>query len=146
MTPQLKTIVAVNAAATTAAGTASGIIDTLGYEWATIDVIASVADVVSNSPTVVKLQESDVTNATSFADIAAFATPVLPNANTAATAALQNNFKFNVNCTAGLRKRYLQAVYVPRTTQTVTVVANLGRGQTAPVTAAKANAMTLTEG
>jgi hypothetical protein len=59
---------------------------------------------------------------------------------------VQNNFKFNVNCAAGMRKRYLQAVYSPRTTQTVTVVANLGRGQIAPVTAAKANAMTLVEG
>lgn len=144
MTPQLKTIVAVNAASTTNGGTASGIIDTLGYDWATIDVIASTADVVSNSPTVVKLQEADVTNSSSFADITAFATPTVPNANTAATATLQNNFKFNVDCKS--RKRYLQAVYSPRTTQTVTVVANLGRGEQAPVTAAKANAMVLVEG
>ena len=145
MTPQLKTIVAVNAAATTAAGTASGIIDTIGYDFATIDIVASVADVVSNSPTVVKLQEADVTNASSFADIAAFATPSpMPNANTAATAVVQNNHKFNVDCRA--RKRYLQVVYSPRTTQTISVIANLGRGEQAPVTAAKANAMTLTEG
>lgn len=144
MTPQMKTIVAVNAASTTNGGTASGIIDTLGYDFATIDIIATTADVVSNSPSVCKLQEADVTNASSFADIAAFASPTLPNANTAATATLQNNFKFNVDCRT--RKRYLQAVYVPRTTQTVTVVANLGRGEQAPVTAAKANAMALVEG
>ncbi len=144
MLPQLKTIVAINAVSKTNGATASGIIDTLGYDWATIDVIATTADVVSNSPTVCKLQEADVTNASSFADITAFATPIMPNANTAATATLQNNFKFNVDCRA--RKRYLQAVYSPQTTQTVTVVANLGRGEQAPVTAAKANAMTLVEG
>jgi len=144
MTPQLKTIVAVNAVSKTNGATASGIIDTLGFDWATIDIIATTADVVSNKPTVCKLQEADDTNATSFADITAFATPTIPNANTAATAVLQNNYKFNVDCRA--RKRYLQPVYSPQTTQTVTIVANLGRGEQAPVSAAKANAMTLVEG
>ena len=144
MLPQLKTIVAVNAVSKTNGATASGIIDTLGYDWATIDIIASTADVVSNKPTVCKLQEADDTNATSFADITAFATPTIPNANTAATAVLQNNYNFNVECRS--RKRYLQPVYSPQTTQTVTVIANLGRGEQAPVTAAKANAMTLVEG
>jgi hypothetical protein len=67
--------VAVNAVSKTNGATASGIIDTLGYDWATIDIIATTADVVSNKPTVCKLQEADDTNATSFADITAFATP-----------------------------------------------------------------------
>jgi hypothetical protein len=142
--PQFKTIVAVNTVSKTNGATASGIIDTLGYDWATIDIIATTADVVSNKPTVCKLQEADDTNATSFADITAFATPTIPNANTAATAVLQNNYKFNVDCRA--RKRYLQPVYSPATTQTVTILANLGRAEAAPVTAAKANAMTLVEG
>lgn len=145
MLPQLKTIVAVNAVSKTNGATASGIIDTLGFDWATIDVIAATADVVSNKPTVLKLQESDDTNATNFADITAFATPAaIPNANTAATAVLQNNYKFNVDCR--VRKRYLQPVYSPQTTQVVTIIANLGRAEQAPVTAAKANAMTLVEG
>lgn len=144
MLPELKTIVAVNAVSKTNGATASGIIDTLGFDFATIDIIATTADVVSNKPTVCKLQEADDTNATSFADISAFSTPTIPNANTAATAVLQNNYKFNVDLRA--RKRYLQAVYSPQTTQTVTVVANLSRGEQAPVTAAKANAMTLVEG
>jgi hypothetical protein len=147
MLPQLKTIVAVNAASTTAAATASGIIDTLGYDWATIDVVATTADVVSNAPTVLKLQEADVTNSSSFADVVGFRGGTdftIPNANTAATAVLQNNYKFNVDCRP--RKRYLKALYSPATTQTVTVIANLGRGEQAPVNASKANAMTLAEG
>lgn len=146
MTPQLKTIVALNNASYSAAQTSpTGLIDTLGYDWATIDVISATSNVVSNVPTVLKLQECDTTVASSFADIAAFATPaVIPNANTAATAILQNNFKFNVDCRA--RKRYLQVVFAPATTQVTTVVANLGRGEQAPVTAAKANAMLLIEG
>lgn len=144
MTPQLKAIVAVNAVSATAGATASGIIDTLGYDWLTLDVIATAADVITNTPSVIKLQEADVTAASSFADIAAFATPTLPSANTVATAVLQNNFKFNVDCRP--RKRYLQVVYSPRVAQTVTAIANLGRGEIAPTTAAKANAMVLLEG
>jgi hypothetical protein len=143
MTPQLKTIVALNASSTTSGSTASGIIDTLGYDWATIDVIATVAAAAGNTPTTVKLQESDTTSG--FVDIAAFATPAsFPAAATLANQLPQNNFKFNVDCRS--RKRYLQAVYVPSTLQTVTIVANLGRGEQAPVTAAKANAMALIEG
>lgn len=147
MFPQFKTIVAVNATSKTNGATASGIIDCLGYDWATVDVIAATADVVSNKPTVLKLQEADTTDATNFGDITGFRGGTdftIPNANTAATAVLQNNYKFNVDLRA--RKRYLQAVYSPQTTQVVTVIANLGRGEQAPVSAAKANAMTLAEG
>lgn len=67
MYPQSKTIIPINAVSVTNGGTASGIIDRLAYNDVMIDIIASTADVVSNSPTVVKLQEADVTNATSFA-------------------------------------------------------------------------------
>jgi uncharacterized protein (DUF1778 family) len=147
MLSQMKTIVAVNAVSTTNGATTTGIIDTLGYDFCTVDVIAATADVVSNSPTTVKLQEADVTNASSFADIVGFRSGTdftIPNANTAATAVLQNNYKFNVDCRA--RRRYLQAVYSPRTTQVVTVLANLGRAEQSPGTPAKANAMTLAEG
>jgi hypothetical protein len=147
MIPQLKTIVAINAASTTNGATATGIIDLLGYDFATIDVIATTADVVSNKPTVLKLQEADVTNTTSFADITGFVGGTdftIPNAVTAATATILNNYKFNVD--GRTRKRYLRAVYSPQTTQSVTVVANLGRGEQAPITAAKANALTLAEG
>lgn len=143
--------VPVNNVSKTAGATASGIIDTAlpdggRADWCTIDIIAATADVVSNKPTVLKLQESETTDATSFANIAGFIGGTdftIPNANTAATAVLQNNYKFNVNCRS--RKRYLHAVYVPATTQTVTVVANLGRGKTSAGTAAMANALTLVE-
>jgi len=147
MLPQLKTIVAVNAVSKTNGATASGLIDTLGFDWCTIDIIAATSDVVSNKPTVLKLQEADTTDATNLADIVGFRGGTdftIPNANTAATAVLQNNYKFNVDCRA--RKRYLSPTISPQTTQVITIIANLGRGEQAPVTAAKANAMTLAEG
>lgn len=150
MFPQLATRVAINAVSKTNGATATGIIDTLmpdgtgKAQWATVDVLAGTADVVSNKPTVCKLQESDDTNATNFADIAAFTTPTIPNANTAATAVLQNNYKFNVDLRG--RKRYLQVVYSPQTTQVISAIANLGRAPQAPYNATKANAMVLVEG
>lgn len=154
MLPQLKTIVPGGALAVskTAGATASGLIDTLGYDWATIDIIAATADVVSNKPTVLKLQEADTTDATNLVDVVGtrggtqLSTSVdfvIPNANTAATAVLQNTYTFNVDCRA--RKRYLSPTISPATTQVITIIAKLGRGEQAPVTAAKANTMTLVE-
>ena len=102
---------------------------------------------MSNKPAVLKLQEAETTDATNLVNIAGFVGGTdftIPNANTAATAVLQNNYKFNVNLR--YRKRYLAAVYTPATTQVVTIIANLGDAPTAPVTAAKANAMVLVEG
>jgi hypothetical protein len=98
---------AVNAVSKTNGATASGLIDTLGYDWCTIDIIAATADVVSNKPTVLKLQEADTPTRPTFVDITGVRPRVdfIPNANTAATAVLQNNYKFNVDCRA--RKRYL---------------------------------------
>lgn len=153
MTPQLKTIVAVNNVSKTAGATASGLIDTIDYDWVSVDIIAATADVVSNKPTVLKLQEADTTDATNLVDVVGFRGGtalstsvdfVIPNANTAATAVLQNNYKMNVDCRA--RKRYLSPTISPATTQVITIVANLGRAAQSPVTAAKANAMVLVEG
>jgi hypothetical protein len=148
MLPQLKTIVPGGALAVskTNGATASGLIDTMGYDWCTIDIIAATADVVSNKPSVLKLQEADTTDATNLVDVvgARGGTDfVIPNANTAATAALQNTYTFNVDCRS--RKRYLSPTISPQTTQVITIVAKLGRAEQSPVTPAKANTMTLVE-
>jgi len=148
MNPQTKLVVPGGALAVskTNGATASGIIDTLGFDFASIAIIAATADVVSNKPTVCKIQEADTTDASNFADIVGLRGGTdftIPNANTAATAVVQNLYQFNVDLRG--RKRYLQAVYSPQTTQTVTVVANLAKGEQAPTSAAKANAMTLAE-
>jgi hypothetical protein len=144
MLPQSKTVVAINGSAPTNGENVTGQIDCIGYDFATIDIIATTANVVSNKPTVVKLQELDTTVVSSFADISGAIGGTdftIPNANTAATAVIQNIYSFNVDLRG--RKRYLQVSYTPRTTQTVVAVAKLFRGEEAPITAAKANAMTL---
>jgi len=151
MQPAMATRVAINAASTTNGGTASGIIDTLMPEgqkadFVSIDVIATTADAVSNKPTVLKLQESDTTVATTFADIVGARGGTdftIPNAVTAATAVIKNQYKLNVD--AKKRKRYLQVVVSPQTTQVISAVANLMKPHVAPIAAGGANALTLVE-
>lgn len=151
-TPQMKLVVAHNFVSATNAGTAtSSVIDTLGYDWATIDIAATTqaASTQAGSPSVLKIQEADNTSATSFVDIVGFrgasatATNVDFVVGVGVTAGV-NNYKFNVDCRA--RKRYLSVVISPTTSQTFVSMANLGRGENAPITATKANVLNLIEG
>jgi hypothetical protein len=150
MLPQLKTVVAVNAVSTTAAATTSGIIDTIGYDFATIDVVATTqaASTLAGGPSTLKLQESDSTSATTFVDIVGtrFGSATATNVDFLVPIGLTTGnavYKFNVDCRA--RKRYLQVVVAPQATQVFTAIANLGRAEQSPSTAAKAGALALVE-
>lgn len=152
--PQMKAAVAINAVSATNAGTVtSAVIDTLGYDWATIDVWATTqaASTQAGSPSILKVQECDTTVATSFVDIVGFRGGSATATNVDfvvgigyVTTNLANSYKFNVDCRA--RKRYLSVVVSPTTSQTFFGVVNLGKGENAPVTAAKANVLSLVEG
>jgi hypothetical protein len=153
MMPQPKIVFALDETSKTAAATATALIDTLGFDHLALAIKAGTADVVSNKPTVLKLQEADTTDASNLVDIVGFrggtalsATVdfVIPNANTAATAALQNTYQFGVDCRA--RKRYIGLSISPATTQLIKAVAVLSRGEQSVVSAGKANAMVLVEG
>lgn len=152
MHPQLKAAVAINAVSATNGGTVtSSVIDTLGYDWATIDIwgTTQAASTQAGSPSVLKLQEADNTSASSFVDVTGFrgasatATNVDFLVGIGRTSGI-NSYKFNVDCRA--RKRYLSVVISPTTSQTFYANVNLGRGEQAPVTAAKANVLSLIEG
>lgn len=152
MLPQLKSGVATLATSITNAGTfTSSAIDLLGVDWATIDVFATTqsASTQAGSPSVLKLQESDSTSATTFVDVVGFrggsatATNVDFVVGIGLTSGI-NNYKFNVDCRG--RKRYLQVVASPTTTQSFSVAANLGRAEQSPVTAVKAGVLNLVEG
>jgi hypothetical protein len=152
MLPQTKAAVAINAVSATAAGTVtSSVVDTLGYDWATIDVwgTTQAASTQAGSPSVLKLQECENTTASNFVDITGFrgasatATNVDFLVGVGVTSGV-NNYKFNVDLRA--RKRYLSIVISPATSQTFYGVVNLGRGEQAPITAAKANVLSLIEG
>lgn len=135
LAPDFKQVIVISQASTTNAATASGNIDTLGYDWATIDVITATSDSTSNNPSVLKVAESDDTVVTNFADITALVGDgvggfVIPNAVTAGNWGV----KLNVDCRH--RKRYLKVSVSPTTTQVITCIANLSRGEQKPTAAA----------
>jgi len=143
MLPQTKQVIVISQASTTNGATASGNIDTLGFDYATIDVITSTSNAVSNNPSVLKLSESDDTVVTNFADVSGF---VGDTDFTIPASVTSGNWgvKLNVDCRA--RKRYLKLSLTPLTTQTITAIANLARGDEAPVSTTTANVKALVEG
>ena len=142
MQPQQKQVIAINQASTTNAATASGNIDTLGYDFVTIDVITTTSNAVTNNPSVLKLSESDDTVVTNFANISG---AVGDTDFTIANALTQGNWgmKFNVDCRG--RKRYIKVSVSPVTTQTITALANLSKGDEAPVSTTDAGVYNLVE-
>lgn len=147
MLPQNKVVFALDETSKTAGATATALIDCLGYDHLTLSVKCGTADVVSNKPTVLKLQEAETTDASNLANISGFVGGTdftIPNAVTAATAAVQNVYQFNVDLRG--RKRYIGLSLSPATTQLVKAVAILGRAEQAPITAAKAGSALLVEG
>ena len=152
--PQAKLLldsVTGSGSATNAGTFTSANIDTLGVDYITIDIGASTqsASTQAGSPSVLKIQESDTTVASTFADVVGFrggsatATNVDFVVGIGKTSGI-NAYKFNVDCRA--RKRYLNIVVTPTTTQTFYVTANGFRGETSPSTAAKAGVISLIEG
>lgn len=148
MRPQPRLALAIASASVTAAATATATaIDTVSASGGrakhlTVDIVHTTADVVSNKPSVLKLQHSDTTDATNYSDISGSVGGTdwtIPNADTSNP----NLYKFNVNLQG--KKRYIKVVDSPRTTQTVFAVANLHWMDQSPSTAAKAGVLALVE-
>lgn len=139
-----KKSVAFNAGVTNG-NTATGVIDRLGYDYVSIDVLMTTSNNTTNKPSVLKLSESD--DAITYADVSGFVGGTdftVPAAVTAATSNTLPVATLNVDCKA--RKRYLKVSVSPVTTQDVTIVANLTRAEQLPVTAATANTGVLVVG
>jgi len=109
-----------SAAASTAVVTGATI-DCKGADYATIEVLTSKAANTNAAPVVVKIQESDSTEATAFADIN---TTTLQK-SVALSTALEQVAAFHVNLN-GTRKRYLRLVATPGTHTTNSVVSLAG--------------------
>lgn len=133
-----------------ATGTSANI-DLLGVDFVTVDVSATTqsASTQAGSPSTLKIQESDTTVATTFADVVGFrgasatATNVDFVVGIGKTSGV-NAYKFNID--ARNRKRYLNVVVTPTTTQTFYVNANGFRAEQSPSTAVKAGVTSLIEG
>jgi len=144
MNPSTKQVIAISQASATNAATATGQIDTLGFDYVSIDVITATSNAVSNNPSVLKLSESDTTDATNYSDITEFVGDgtggfTIPNSVTSGNWGV----KFNVDLRA--KKRYLKVSVSPVTTQVITAIANLSKAKSAPVNTTDANVKALVE-
>jgi hypothetical protein len=140
MLPHPKTVIAIIPISKTNAATATGeLIDTKGYDFCSIGIGASTADVVSNAPTVLKIEEGDTTSsfATFTGAVSGTDYTIATNAYTSTTN--QNVWAFHVDCRA--RKRYLRVSFSPATTMVIGGVAMLHRGEQAPATSALAGTL-----
>lgn len=137
-----KQVIALNAASTTNAATATGVVDRLGWDYMTLDVITTTSNDTTNNPSVLKLQHSDTTDATNYADISG---TVGDSDWTIPAAVTSGNWgvKFNVDCRA--LSRYIRVQVSPVTTQTITAIANLSKGAGAAIDATSSGANALIE-
>ena len=131
--------VAVIAPASTATNaTASGNVDTLGYDEVKVCALLDSAAATSSNPSVLKLSESDDTVVTNFSDITGFVGDAtdgftVPAADTDDPQVVE----LNVDCRA--RKRYLKVSITPAgAAQIVGAVAVLGKADDSTAAAAKA--------
>lgn len=116
--------------------TASLVIDRLGFDYASIDIQLGHVDSTSHVPSTLKLQEADVNAATNFVDITS-PTSFTTLAPAAGLTAGVQAISANVDCRN--RKRYIQLVVIPVTTQVIGAVANLSRGHSEVSNATDAN-------
>lgn len=147
MFPQSKADVFLNTTSATNGETVTANLDTLGFDFVSIDLISTTSNNATNNPSVLKLSEADTTDATNFSDITAFVGDgaggfTVPSWFT--QTADRQVVKFNVDLRH--RKRYLKLTITPITTQSFTALANLHRGELSPVSAADVNALAVVSG
>jgi hypothetical protein len=123
--------------------TASGYIDRLGHDFLLATAILSQSDNATNKPSVMKLQHSDTTDASNFADITGFVGGTSFTVGSQATGA-SNVHHFRVDLRG--KKRYIQMVVSPVTTQVIAGHGLLTRAKEAPYDATTAGCANFVEG
>ena len=121
------TLVVIAPAVITAAATASGYIDTLGFDEASFDVVLDKQTLTTSKPSSLKLAESDTTSG--WADITQFVGDgvggfVIP----AVSSSVATVVRLNVDLRG--RKRYIQVTVVPTVqNEAISVTATLGKAE-----------------
>lgn len=142
-----KKVLVITQSSTTNAGTATGNIDRLSFDYCSIDVQLPTSDAVTNNPSVLKVSQSDTTDATNFSDIVGFRGDTdftIPNCVSAATQVTSMFATLNVDCRA--LKRYLKVSISPLTTQVINVYANLSRAREMPNSTTEMNSLVVVNG
>ena len=143
MLPVAKGAIVISPTSTTNAATTTGTLDTLGYDFAVIDVMSTTSNDTTNNFSVLKIEEGDTTSA--YSAITALTGDgtggfTIPAADTSTPVIVAT---FHIDLTG--RKRHLKLSASPVTTQTIWAQAKLFRGDEIPSTATKANASVLVE-
>lgn len=133
--------VAVIAPASTATNaTASGNVDTLGYDEVKVCVLLDSAAAVTSNPSVLKLSESDDTVVTNFADVTGFVGDAT-DGFTVPAADTDDPQVVELNVDTRARKRYLKVSVTPAgAAQIVGAVAVLGKAEDSTSAGAEAAA------
>jgi hypothetical protein len=121
--------------ATNSSTTATLRLDTLGYDYASIDVVYGAvlaAGTNSASAQTLTLKHSDAAS-TGYDVISGYPVVALPTA--AASSVVSSIVRFDVDMRG--RKRYIEVASSPNTLATVVVVARLGKGEVGPASAAE---------
>lgn len=118
----------VGTTVTSAAGTATLTIDTLGYAYASIDVVVAVSATPANTAAsilnVLTLSQGDTNTAGS-----SVYTVAVPAASVAVTAQ-PSVVRLDVDCRG--KSRYLKIDATPATSLATTIMARLGKGEVGP--------------
>lgn len=126
--------------------TATGQVDCLGFNYLAVDVIQDTAADATNNPTVMKLSESDITDASGFSDITAMVGDgvggfTVGNHDTAATE-VGNPHRLNLDLKG--HKRYIRLTLTSGGAATLSAaMAHLSRGEDGPITASQSGVRTL---
>jgi hypothetical protein len=144
MNPEFKTVPMFEGLTMTSAGTLFAAVDTKGFDFAAIDLVAGTGDAASTAVTTLQLCEDDTaptaytdgSPVTQFVGAAAVSTSagfVLP----ALSSSKQNVYRFNIDLRG--RKRYLGLNFAPaKQTVGVSASALLFKGETGPAMATAA--------
>lgn len=124
----------VGSAASASNATAALRLDTLGYDYASFDVVylaAPAAGTNSAAAQTLTLKHSDAAT-TGYDVITGYPTVTVPTA--AASSSVASVIRLDVDMRG--KKRYVEVESSPNTNATVTVVARLGKGEVHPTAAA----------
>lgn len=142
MLPFPKVALALAATSKTAGSTATGYVDRLGFDHVVLAIHCGTADSTTNKLSVLKLTESDTTDATNFGNVSGGVGGTDFTIGTPATSG-DSIYLFSVDCRA--RKRYIGFAASPPTTEIITGFAMMFRAKEAPRSAAEAGAKNLVE-
>lgn len=125
-----KSVVSGKASVYTSSQTNTLTLDTLGFDYASIDVVFGPAASTSSVAQTLTLQESDTSGGT-YATVTGFSGDLKPAAYAGQTVTdTMTVSRLEVDCRG--RKRYLQVKASPNTDTVIVVAARLGRGEEAP--------------